>query len=630
MISALLIIPSALANSNLLYSAHGGGMLTVADSSTHGVITSYSVGVGANWVIGNPAGTRVYVNDYSSDKIDIINPSTNLITATISLNGPSGMAINPSGSTMYAAMYDDDKIAVIDLTTNTIIKYITVGDGPFAVRITPDGTKVYVANNIADTFSIISTSSNTVTATIAGAQNGPSEFAFNSDASKVFVLEDQGGAAPGKIMVYDTSSNALLGTITLDNIIPSLSHALITDNMYVWAGVSWSMDKVQGYYADDYSFYADLALPDYNDDINDIALSGNKMYIAHEDNITVYDLADPLDYHMDANISTGNGEINGLALLSPSDTIIDIGAQPVYLYVHSYYVMRWENVTLSVYDDAGILLDSKQTDNNGAATFNLEPGSMYTLNAYSSALGIDTNATYTVPNSYSGSIQQGITVLPYTSWLNGNSAGGMTTVNNTTVENASFASGYQDRDIFLRTNTSRTGSVGYINNSFNDLSRLTTQVTFKLYKLNNSTNNYTLDQTAGVNLNTVTNSTWQNFTVLGVDASNKDYYVIAEANNTYYGNITRNNPANIPWQSLLPGVPAVWHTYLAVIVVVGIFACSVMWLNGIISLAGAGAAYVFYSLGWLDTVPGAGLGVAGAVIAAIVYYWSRRETGGLE
>jgi hypothetical protein len=67
-----------------------------------------------------------------------------------------------------------------------------------------------------------------------------------------------------------------------------------------------------------------------------------------------------------------------------------------------------------------------------------------------------------------------------------------------------------------------------------------------------------------------------------------------------------------------------------VIVVVGIFACSVMWLNGIISLAGAGASYVFYSLGWLDTVPGAGLGIVGAVIAAIVYYWSRRETGGLE
>jgi hypothetical protein len=398
------------------------------------------------------------------------------------------------------------------------------------------------------------------------------------------------------------------------------------DGSYIWVADADAY-QITSYSASDYSKGVDVTFPNTGETLLDVRVANNnKVYAAQGNVIRVYDLNTA---NITANITTGAGHIFRMDIINPSDTIPDNSAQPVYVFVHSYYVLRWENVTLSVYD-AGVLLDSKQTDNNGAATFSLIPGTMYTLNAYSEALGINTTANYTVPNSYSGSIQQGMTVLPYTSWLDGNRAGGITTVNNTTVTNASFASGYQDRDIFLRTNTSRTGTVGYINNSFNDLSRLTTQVTFRLYKLNNSTNNYTLAQTVGVNLNTVTNSTWQNFTVLGVDASNKDYYVIAEANNTFYGNVTRNNPASIPWQSLLPGVPAIWHTYLAVIVVIGIFAASVMWMNGIMGLVGAGASYVFYSLGWLDTVPGAGLGVAGAVIAAIVYYWSRRETGGLE
>jgi hypothetical protein len=314
-------------------------------------------------------------------------------------------------------------------------------------------------------------------------------------------------------------------------------------------------------------------------------------------------------------------------VFNPSDTIPQYSDQPVYLYVHSYYVLRWENVTLSVYDNNGVLLDSKQTDNNGAATFNLVPGTMYPINAYSSLLGINTTVNYTVPNSYSGSIQQGITVLPYTSWLSPGSSysGGMTKGNNTTPTGGQDR--YLDRDIFLTTNTSRTGSVGYINNSYNDISCLTTQVTFKLYKLNNLTNNYTLDQTVGINLDPAHNSTWCNFTVLGVDASNKGYYVLAEANNTYYGNITRNNPANIPWQSLLPGVSLQVHMIIAVIVVIGIFASGVVWMNGIIGLAGTGAAVVFWQLGWLDTIPGVGLGVTGAAIAAVVFYYGRRDKG---
>jgi DNA-binding beta-propeller fold protein YncE len=631
----LIIIPVASASSEFAFiTDYNANKMIIVDTSTNSPITNITNQInGPVDVCMNPAGTYIFIANAGDNTIRVYSTSDYDLITTITLpNAPNGMVTNSVGTRLYVSAYNGGPpyisgyVYVIDISSSLMPIIATISTGTASsITITDDDQYVYTALYWSNEVAIINTNTNTVSSTLNGFSS-PDYLLATSDT--VWVSNQDANT----IMGIDTSSMIVTTTLTHSSA-NHKSRGLAVIGPYLFAGWTYTGSTSSGIAK------FSIATGNWMAD-NTLILTGGSPGTAEisstQSGAYLYVLQNAAG---NASIINQNLAVLGSITLSATPTNIYVGIsaglgatspQPVYLYVHSYYVLRWENVNISVYNQNGQLLNSKISDNNGGATFNLVPDETYTINVYSATLGINTTVNYTPPNSYYGGIQQGITVLPYTSWLNGRSAGGMTTVNNTTVTNASFASGYQDRDIFLRTNTSRTGSVGYINNSFNDLSRLTTQVTFRLYKLNNSTNNYTLAQTVGVNLNTVTNSTWQNFTVLGVDASNKDYYVIAEANNTYYGNVTRNNPANIPWQSLLPGVPAVWHTYLAVIVVVGIFAASVMWMNGIMGLVGAGAAYVFYSLGWLDTVPGAGLGIAGAVIAAIVYYWSRRETGGLE
>ena len=72
------------------------------------------------------------------------------------------MAVTPDGSKVYVPNYGSDTVSVIDTATNTVITTIPVGATPWGVAVTPDGSRVYVANSGDNAVSVIDTISNTV------------------------------------------------------------------------------------------------------------------------------------------------------------------------------------------------------------------------------------------------------------------------------------------------------------------------------------------------------------------------------------------------------------------------------------------------------------------------------------
>ena len=79
--------------------------------------------------------------------------------------------MNPAGTRVYVTNYDSNNVSVIDTATNTVVATVTVGSDPFGVSENPAGTKVYVANQGSNNVSVIDTATNTVVATVPAGSN---------------------------------------------------------------------------------------------------------------------------------------------------------------------------------------------------------------------------------------------------------------------------------------------------------------------------------------------------------------------------------------------------------------------------------------------------------------------------
>lgn len=67
--------------------------------------------------------------------------------------GPVGVAVAPDGGHVYVANFGSNAVSVIDTATHTVVTTIPVGVGPFGVAVT--ARNVYVANSGSNTVSVI-------------------------------------------------------------------------------------------------------------------------------------------------------------------------------------------------------------------------------------------------------------------------------------------------------------------------------------------------------------------------------------------------------------------------------------------------------------------------------------------
>lgn len=141
--------------------------VSIINTATNTVSAAIAVGIGPLGISVSPDGSKVYVTNIYDSTISVINTTSNTVSATIPVgSGPAGVSISPDGSNVYIANSNDSSLSVINAATNTVSAIIAVGIGPVGVSVTPDGTSVYVANSGDSSVSVINTSTNTVSASI--------------------------------------------------------------------------------------------------------------------------------------------------------------------------------------------------------------------------------------------------------------------------------------------------------------------------------------------------------------------------------------------------------------------------------------------------------------------------------
>src|SRR5712664_1321031 len=110
------------------------------------------------------------------------------------LSEPFGIAFDPTNNNVYVANYESNTVSVIDSKSNRITHAISVGTNPNQVAYDPANQEIYVSNSGSTTVSAISSTNNKIVATIATdpvtpstGEYGPFWLTFSPTNSEMYV-----------------------------------------------------------------------------------------------------------------------------------------------------------------------------------------------------------------------------------------------------------------------------------------------------------------------------------------------------------------------------------------------------------------------------------------------------------
>jgi YVTN family beta-propeller protein len=183
-------------------------------------VTDIAVGTSPEAYAFDAAGTNLYVGNYDSSNVSVINLAQNKVTATIALQSSEPCDFALVGSILFVACSGDNRVCVIDTTTNTVLAPITAGFQPFSLTLDQNKSRLFVTNFQGGTVTVIDTAKRVATSTLT-VGNGPSAAKISDSGKLMFVsnycdkslsvVDISGGAAAvvGSIPLESTNGNPI-------------------------------------------------------------------------------------------------------------------------------------------------------------------------------------------------------------------------------------------------------------------------------------------------------------------------------------------------------------------------------------------------------------------------------------
>lgn len=196
--------------SRMYVANYASNTVSVLDANTGKVIATVATGNKPTQLALNPSGSMLFIANSASNSVTAIRTTSGSLIATIPVASPQGLAMNPAGTRLYVTSTGTDKVSVINTANGQIVSSISVGSIPVGVAVSPDGTRVYVANRGSNTVSVINATNNAVLATLA-VGTMPHQLALNGDGSRLFVTN----AGSDTVSVLSTNTGATISTIAV-------------------------------------------------------------------------------------------------------------------------------------------------------------------------------------------------------------------------------------------------------------------------------------------------------------------------------------------------------------------------------------------------------------------------------
>ena len=206
------------------------GTVSVIDTYSNRIVTNITVGYTFPRIAITPNGLYAYVTNFYNSTINLINMTSNAVTATLALEGivgPAQIAITPNGLYAYVACFD--RIGVIKTTNNAVLTTIDVGYRPVGIAISPNGLTAFVTGweDKGDPISVINTTSNTVIAKLLWKDVAARAIAITPNGLYAYVT-----CSDNSVRVIETRNNTVLTKIDAGSSLREI--AITPDGLYAY------------------------------------------------------------------------------------------------------------------------------------------------------------------------------------------------------------------------------------------------------------------------------------------------------------------------------------------------------------------------------------------------------------
>jgi YVTN family beta-propeller protein len=228
--------------------ATGAPYVTVIDGSNDSVIENIQVGAAPRGVAVNTVTHRVYVTNYNSGTVSVINGADKAnIPAPVTLNtgvNPYAVAVNSVSNFVYVGDQGDNTVTVIDGSQNTTSSLSDPGVRPSAVAVNPVTNMVYLSNGGSSNVSVINGATASAPAVVGPLQQAgsdPSALAVNPITNLIYVANGGGTAT-----IINGASNTPQQIPGIGSNTFALSLNALTNKIYVTNGGGSAVTVIDG------------------------------------------------------------------------------------------------------------------------------------------------------------------------------------------------------------------------------------------------------------------------------------------------------------------------------------------------------------------------------------------------
>lgn len=121
------------------------GLILVVDLRDGTLLKTITAGIYPWHLMPDPAGTKLYVNNFQSSRISIVDVAHRaIVDSLIVQNGPAMMELVPESNLLAVSCFYTDRVLFVNLGTKEIEKTIDVDSNPTSLEFSRDGKTLYV------------------------------------------------------------------------------------------------------------------------------------------------------------------------------------------------------------------------------------------------------------------------------------------------------------------------------------------------------------------------------------------------------------------------------------------------------------------------------------------------------